>query len=432
MAIDVTAQENGQDGAPDGGPGSSRPAGPERRPPATSPRAIHDDDYEAATPVYAVWELTMKCDQPCDHCGSRAGHARARELDTAEALEVARSLARMGCREAVLIGGEAYLRTDVLEIIAELARVGIRPVLQTGGRAFTKERAVAMRAAGLAGVGVSIDGPARVHDRLRGNLGSHLAALRALDAGREAGLALGVNTQVNPLNCDLLPEVAATIRARGVRAWQVQITVPMGHAADRPEWILPPWRIVDVIDSLAAIQKQAAEEANGSRPFDVSIANNLGYFGPHEQILRSRPGGTEAHYQGCGAGINVIGIESDGTVKACPSLPTGPYAGGNVTSLPLAEIWDTSKEVRFARDRGTEELWGFCKTCYYAETCRGGCSWTAHVTMGRRGNNPFCYHRVAELRKIGRRERLVLREKAPGEPYDFGRFDLVEEPWDAG
>ena len=282
---------------------------------------------------------------------------------------------------------------------------------------------------GLSGVGVSIDGPARVHDRLRGNLGSHHAALKALDAGLEAGLLLGANTQVNALNWDMLPETARELQAHGVVAWQVQITVPMGRAADRPEWILPPHRIVDVIDTLAEIQKKAAEEAQGRRPFDVSLGNNVGYYGPHEMALRSRPGGIESHYRGCGAGINVIGIESDGTVKGCPSLPTGPYAGGNVTSMALEEIWQTSKEVRFARDRDTEELWGFCKTCYYADTCRAGCSWAAHVTLGRRGNNPFCYHRVVQLRKKGVRERLVPKERAPGEPYDFGRFELEEEPW---
>lgn len=397
--------------------------------PYKHPRVLFEEDYQAVRPVYAVWEITMKCDQPCEHCGSRAGPSRPRELDTEEALEVARGLARLGCRETVLIGGEAYLRTDVHDIIRELVKNGIRVVLQTGGRAFTVERARAMKEAGLSGVGVSIDGPARVHDRLRGNLGSHHAALKALDAGLEAGLLLGANTQVNALNWDMLPETARELQAHGVVAWQVQITVPMGRAADRPEWILPPHRIVDVIDTLAEIQKKAAEEAQGRRPFDVSLGNNVGYYGPHEMALRSRPGGIESHYRGCGAGINVIGIESDGTVKGCPSLPTGPYAGGNVTSMALEEIWQTSKEVRFARDRDTEELWGFCKTCYYADTCRAGCSWAAHVTLGRRGNNPFCYHRVVQLRKKGVRERLVPKERAPGEPYDFGRFELEEEPW---
>ncbi len=164
-------------------------------------------------------------------------------------------------------------------------------------------------------------------------------------------------------------------------------------------------------------------------PFNVFIGNNIGYYGPHEVTLRSRPGGQEAHWSGCRAGINVIGIESDGTVKACPSLPTAPYVGGNVRDLSLAEIWEHGEAIRFARDRTVEELWGFCKTCYYADTCRGGCSWTAHCTLGRRGNNPFCYHRVKQLQRRGVRERLVVKELAPREPYDFGRLEIALEPW---
>lgn len=399
------------------------------------PRELRPEDQGQSIPIYAVWELTMKCDQPCQHCGSRAGHARDSELSTEEVLEVAASLADLGCREIALIGGEAYLRTDLYEIVAFLAGRGLRVGVQTGGRALTPERARRLKEAGLNGLGVSIDGPAPVHDLLRGNAGSHEAALRALDAGREAGLKVSSNTQVNRLNYRLLRETCAELRAHGIEAWQVQLTVPMGRAADRPEWIIEPWSVVEVVDTLASIQREAVaafdagEPSAGGVPFNVFIGNNIGYFGPHEVTLRSRPGGQEAHWSGCRAGINVIGIESDGKVKACPSLPTAPYVGGNVRDLSLAEIWEHAEAIRFARDRSLDELWGFCATCYYADNCRGGCSWTAHCTLGRRGNNPFCYHRVKQLQRRGVRERLVVKEQAPHEPYDFGRLEIVEEPW---
>jgi radical SAM protein with 4Fe4S-binding SPASM domain len=394
-------------------------------------RALMPADFLDAKPVYAVWELTMKCDQPCQHCGSRAGAARVKELETHEVLEVAASLARLGCREVALIGGEAYLRDDLHEIVSFLAGSGIRVVMQTGGRAFTEPRARALFAAGLTGLGVSVDGPAHVHDELRGNVGSHEAAIRALQAGRAAGLITTANTQINRLNAHLLRETCAELRSHGIQTWQVQLTVPMGKAADRPEWILEPWRMVEVVDTLAAIQREALETHVSGVPFNVFANNNIGYFGPHEQLLRSRPGGGETHWRGCRAGINVLGIESDGTVKGCPSLPTAPYAGGNVRELSLERIWEQSEVVRFARDRDTSELWGHCATCYYADECRAGCSWTAHCTLGKRGNNPFCYHRVKQLQKQGIRERLVQKERAPNVPYDHGVFELVEEAWDA-
>ncbi|HRI67892.1 MAG TPA: radical SAM protein [Polyangium sp.] len=392
-----------------------------------------DDDPSRPHPIYVVWEITMKCDQPCQHCGSRAGPARVKELSTEESFEVAESLARLGTREVTLIGGEAYLRPDVYDIVRKLVSLGVRVTMQTGGRAFTPERARAFKEAGLSGLGVSIDGPAHIHDKLRGNIGSHAAGMQALDNARNVGLTISANSQINRLNWTMLPEMAASLRAKGIEAWQVQLTGPLGRAADHPEWILEPYRVVDVIESLAAIQREAAEEyfAGKAPYFNIFPNNNIGYFGPYEQMLRSRVGNPETHFQSCMAGIFNMGIESDGTVKGCPTLPTAPYKGGNVRTMRLEELWEQSEVIRFARDRTTEELWGFCKTCYYADICRAGCSWMVHTTLGRRGNNPFCYHRVKELQKRGIRERLEHKERAPNQPYDHGLFELVEEPWSA-
>ena len=83
--------------------------------------------------------------------------------------------------------------------------------------------------------------------------------------------------------------------------------------------------------------------------------------------------------------------------------------------------------MRYNRDRTVDDLWGFCRTCYYADTCRAGCTWTAESLLGKPGNNPMCHHRALELARAGKRERLVHVTAAPGEPFDMGRFELVLE-----
>jgi hypothetical protein len=50
------------------------------------------------------------------------------------------------------------------------------------------------------------------------------------------------------------------------------------------------------------------------------------------------------------------------------------------------------------------------------------------VFFGRRGNNPYCHHRALDHARRGLRERLVLDQPAPGEPFDHGIFALIEEP----
>jgi radical SAM protein with 4Fe4S-binding SPASM domain len=153
--------------------------------------------------------------------------------------------------------------------------------------------------------------------------------------------------------------------------------------------------------------------------------NNIGYFGPHESTLR---GYTFAGHAGsCMAGQLTLGIEADGTIKGCPSLPTAAWGGGNIQDASLQDIWERAKPLRYTRDRTVEDLWGYCRSCYYADVCRAGCTWTSDVFFGKPGNNPYCHHRALEHAARGVRERLVRVEAAPGQPFDHGRFELQVE-----
>ncbi len=397
-------------------------------------RTLRPTDLDAPRPIYVVWETTLRCDHECAHCGSRAGDARPDELSTEELLAIGDSLIRLGAREVTLIGGEAYLRGDCYTLISHLRAGGLRVTMQTGGRGLTADRCKKLKAAGLAAIGVSVDGLAAAHDELRAAPGSHASAMKGIANARAAGLLVTSNSQINRRNMHELRETAAMLKEAGVAVWRAQLTAPMGRAADEPDWILQPYMILEVIDTLAEIQRNCLAEAEAAgqpvnRAFHVRLGNNLGYFGPHERLLRSRPGANEAYWQSCGAGKFVMGIESDGKIKGCPSLPSGPYTGGNVRDVSLEDLWAHNEIIGFTRNRELDEMWGFCKTCYYAEVCRAGCSFTAHSTLGRRGNMPFCYYRANKLKREGLRERLYLKTKAPGDPYDFGCFELAVEPW---
>jgi radical SAM protein with 4Fe4S-binding SPASM domain len=122
-----------------------------------------------------------------------------------------------------------------------------------------------------------------------------------------------------------------------------------------------------------------------------------------------------------------MGIEADGTIKGCPGLGSD-YAGGNVRERRLRDIWENSEPIAFNRRRTVDDLWGFCRSCYYAETCLAGCTWTSHALMGRAGNNPMCHHRALEMDAKGLRERLVKVKDAPGRSFDNGEFEIVVEP----
>jgi radical SAM protein with 4Fe4S-binding SPASM domain len=375
-------------------------------------------------PLHAVWELTLRCDLACRHCGSRAGRPRSGELDTAEALSVVAQLAEIGVQDVALIGGEVYLRNDWTEIIAAIDRHGMRPTLTTGGRGMTPERARAAARAGLKNVSVSLDGSAETHDRLRGVRGSHRAALKAIENLHAAGIPVGVNTQINRLSMPELPALLDTVVEARAHAWQIALTVPMGRAADEPEVLLQPFDLLTLFPLLAELALRCKQ--SGVR---LSTGNNVGYFGPYEELLRDAFG---CERGSCGAGLAVVGIEADGTVKGCPSLSTETWSGGNLREASLAEIWERAPALRFGRDFRPENLWGFCRSCYYADICRAGCTWTSDALLGRPGNNPYCHHRALELSQRGLLERVVKIAEAPGLPFDLARFALVTERIEAG
>jgi radical SAM protein with 4Fe4S-binding SPASM domain len=160
---------------------------------------------------------------------------------------------------------------------------------------------------------------------------------------------------------------------------------------------------------------------------DLAPSNNVGYFGPYEGLIRSR-GPTVMHWKGCGAGSDGIGIESDGTFKGCPSLQTDPYKAGSLKDHSAKEIWEKSATLQAHRSWSKENLWGFCRGCYYADVCKGGCTFTAHSVLGKPGNQPYCHHRALEMKAQGLREVLVKVKEAPGRPFDNGLFEIKTEP----
>jgi Y-X(10)_GDL-associated radical SAM protein len=381
-------------------------------------------DYADCVPVHVVWEITLACNLRCAHCGSRAGRPRPNELNTAEALDLIRQLADLGTREITLIGGEAYLRRDWLELIAAISAAGMRCSLQTGGRALTDEKIARAAAAGLASAGVSLDGLAPFHDRVRGVPGSFAQALRALKAFRAHGIGSTVNTQITSQTSADLPALLEIIADAGATAWQIQLTVAMGEAADHPELLLQPYQLLEFMPLLADLYDAA--KARGVR---IIPGNNIGYFGPYEHKWRSITDVAD-HWRGCAAGQTSIGIEADGAIKGCPSLATSVFTGGNIREMTLEDMWRHSRELRFSRHRATEQLWGYCKSCYYADVCHAGCTWTTHSMFGRPGNNPYCHYRALDLAKSGLRERVRQVEAAPGKPFDRGLFELITETID--
>jgi radical SAM protein with 4Fe4S-binding SPASM domain len=372
-------------------------------------------------PLCLIWEVTLRCNQACKFCGSRAGRARPDELSKEEAIDVVRQVAEMGTKEIALHGGEAYLRPDWLDIVRAATDLGMDCTMVTGGRGFTEQMAKDAKNAGMTAVSLSIDGVEATHDRLRGVAGSHASALSTLRHLRAAGVPVGCNTQLNRQNFAEIPELTELICSLPVYGWQVQLMVPMGRAADFEDLWLQPYDMLEIMPLLVEARRRC-----DARGIKLWPGDNVGYFGPFENALRAGRS-MHGHCSGCGGGMIAIGIEAHGDVKGCSAMTSAGFVAGNVRKTPIREIWQSAPELGFIRNFKIDDLWGFCRTCYYAEECKGGCIWTASTVLGRRGNNPYCHHRAMEMLSRGKRERLRLVKAAEGLVRDKAEFDISEE-----
>ncbi len=348
-------------------------------------------------PRNCVWELTLACNLDCQHCGSRAGKVRARELSLDECLDVAEQLADLGCELVTLSGGEPTLRKGWDRIARALVDRGIYTNMVTngvypraGGAAAVAERA---RAAGMCNVAVSVDGPRAVHDRVRGE-GAFDATLASARAFRDAGLPVSVLTTVSRLNLGQLEAVREVAIDAGARQWRLQLAKPMGRMGDHAELMIKPTDLLGLVPRLARLK-----QAGG---IELRVGDSIGYYGPYDKVLRGRGwrGGRRECWQGCQAGMHAIGIEADGGVKGCLSLQAkwgdrDPFVEGNVRERTLDEIWHAPGVFAFNRDSGQAQLTGGCARCRYGAICRGGARCVSSAVNGTVTDDPYCYHRVA-------------------------------------
>lgn len=141
---------------------------------------------------YLRLSVTDRCNFRCAYCLPRGcGPATVPPLSVDEIRRLVRAFAELGVWKVRLTGGEPALRRDLARIVGTVAGIpGIRRVvLSTNGHRL-EEDAVALRAAGLGAVNVSVDSldPGRF-ERITG-----APLLDRVLAGVEEALAAGIPT----------------------------------------------------------------------------------------------------------------------------------------------------------------------------------------------------------------------------------------------
>jgi radical SAM protein with 4Fe4S-binding SPASM domain len=337
-------------------------------------------------PFAVALELTLRCPCRCLTCGSGAGAPRARELDHPEWLGVIGALADLGCRRITLMGGEPLLYPRWAELGRDAHARGMIVDLISSGQGLDKKTAGVMLESGLHAVTLSVDGLAGTHDAQRRVPGCFAQVMRAIRWVDQAGLKAGVTTQVNQGNLHELPSLAPMLEEAGVLGWQLQLTLPLGRAGENPQLVAPPSLMPELLRVLRRLARRP-----GLRPH---ITDNIGYCTSDDLELRTIQGGFPRPWLGCRAGLDALGVTSDGRVKGCLALPDA-CTEGNVREESLATIWRDPKRFSYNRRYTPDQLSGPCAECEESARCRGGCTATAYAMQGKPGTSAHCFRLLA-------------------------------------
>ena len=183
----------------------------------------------------AVFELTYRCNLSCKMCSimneiaNREHLRKETELDKDEILEIINQLPPGS--NITFTGGEALLKKGIDEILEKIGRV-YKITIATNG-ALLKQNEDLLVKTGVRALGVSLDGPPDIHERIRNQEGLFQRLQNGLQALIETKRiksspfpAINVNAVILRENYKSLPQVVKIVKDLGLDSCTFQIFDP--------------------------------------------------------------------------------------------------------------------------------------------------------------------------------------------------------------
>jgi GTP 3',8-cyclase len=209
--------------------------------------------------------VTDRCNFRCPYCmpaeiyGERYEFLPRPEILTFEEIErLARLFAGLGVEKIRLTGGEPLLRSQLPRLIRSLSSIGgVRDVTLTTNGVLLAEQAVALRAAGLQRVTVSLDSlDDEVFARMSGRRASPAAVLAGIEAAKAAGLSpIKINCVVQrSVNEESVVALAGHFRGTGAIVRYIEFMDVGTLNKWDPRDVVPAAEIVARIDAMFPLE----------------------------------------------------------------------------------------------------------------------------------------------------------------------------------
>lgn len=257
------------------------------------------------------------------------------------------SLRQLNVHWLVMSGGEPLLHSTLPALCHAVRREGIRTTLLTSG--LLLELRSRMIAENFDDIIVSLDGPAEIHNRIRGipkafeKMGEGIMALRAL----RRDIPIQGRCTVQRENCVSLLDTVSAARKLTLNSISFLAVDTTSQAFNRPEgWssdrqAAMRLALSDVVDLEHEIERLIGEmRHNVPDGFVVETPEKLRRIPRH---FRALLGHIPPESPRCNAPWVSAVIDSDGSVQPCFFHP----ALGNIREQPLIRILNSGKAIEF-------------------------------------------------------------------------------------
>lgn len=326
-------------------------------------------------PLWLLAEVTYRCPLHCVFCYNPVDFAkteRADELSTLEWLRVLREARKLGAVQCGFSGGEPLMRDDLEELIAEAHRLGYYTNLLTSGVGLTKERAAALKAAGLDHVQLSFQDSTRELNDFLSHTKTFQLKQEVGETIRLLGWPMVMNVVIHRLNIDHIDRIIAMADALGAEYLELANSQYYSWAHLNRDHLLP-----------TSEQIRRAEAVTDQ--WRVKVADRMKLFFVAPDYHEGQP-------KKCmnGWGNVFLTVTPDGTALPCHTAKMLPgLAFPNVREHDVRHIWFDSEG--FNRYRGTGWMKGACVTCPDKEKDLGGCRCQAFLLAGDpAATDPVC------------------------------------------
>ncbi|MCP5039999.1 MAG: radical SAM protein [bacterium] len=320
-----------------------------------------------------IWNVCMHCNMKCPHCYAAAvAEPSPTDLSHEEGLHLLDDLASCGVRVVIFSGGEPLMREDLIDLIRHARDLGIAPQLSSNGVLLDPDTATRLADAGVAYVGISIDGLPAFNDAYRGLEGGHAAALRGLHNAKGAGMKTGLRMTLTQRNVAELPAMIDVACSADVDRFYVSHLVYSGRGFKVAQDDLSR---TEVRAALLQLFERADELVGlGTGPRIVTGSNDSDgvlllrwidqRYGPTaskkvRELLLERGGNS--------AGERVLDIDPRGRVH--PDQFWKSAVLGDVRKEPFAKILE--HPLRDQLSQRLEFITGRCSVCSERALCRG-------------------------------------------------------------